>query len=206
MGSMLFMIVIIALMIAMMWGSSRKNKQQQAAVQDFRQSLQPGDEVATTTGLLGKVVSVDLEKEQVVIDSEGSQSRWRIQAITKPPIVPAYVHDDEVDENGNPLPEQVEGQSEDADVPVEVTDADDNAADNADGEDNVADDTATGNLAASESKEETETQSDSESEPEDESDKAKTAEKSDDADESDVAKDFDESKESEASDSTSAKS
>ncbi|WP_445338890.1 preprotein translocase subunit YajC [Bifidobacterium sp. ESL0822] len=204
MGSMIFMIVIIALMIAMMWGSSRKSKQQQAAVQDFRESLQPGDEVATTTGLLGKVVSVDLEKEQVVIDSEGSQSRWRIQAITRPPIVPAYVHDDEVDENGNPLPEQVEGQSEDADAPAEVTAAedDDNAGDNADGEETAADDTATQNFAASEDKSEAESQS----EPENESDKAKTAEKSEDAADADASKDSDESKESEASDSTSAKS
>ncbi|MBH9979560.1 MULTISPECIES: preprotein translocase subunit YajC [Bifidobacterium] len=204
MGSMIFMIVIIALMIAMMWGSSRKSKQQQAAVQDFRESLQPGDEVATTTGLLGKVVSVDLEKEQVVIDSEGSQSRWRIQAITRPPIVPAYVHDDEVDENGNPLPEQVEGQSEDADAPAEVTAAedDDNASDNADGEETAADDTATQNFAASEDKGEAESQS----EPENESDKAKTAEKSEDAADADASKDSDESKESETSDSTSAKS
>ena len=195
MGSMIFMIVIIALMIAMMWGSSRKSKQQQAAVQDFRQSLQPGDEVATTTGLLGKVVSVDLEKEQVVIDSEGSQSRWRIQAITKPPIVPAYVHDDEVDENGNPLPEQVEGQSEDADAPAEVT---------------AADDTATQNFAASEGKDDAQSKSsDSEPEPEDESDKARTAEKSDDAADSEASKDSDASEESdtsEAPDSTSTKS
>lgn len=179
MGSMIFMIVIIALMIAMMWGSSRKSKQQQAAVQDFRQSLQPGDEVATTTGLLGKVVSVDLEKEQVVIDSEGSQSRWRIQAITKPPIVPAYIHDDEVDENGNPLPEN-------ADAPAEVTDSEDTAADD----------------AATEGKDEAESRSDSEPEPEDESDKAETEdeEKSDEADESEASED------SKASDSTSAKS
>ena len=192
MGSMIFMIVIIALMIAMMWGSSRKSKQQQAAVQDFRQSLQPGDEVATTTGLLGKVVSVDLEKEQVVIDSEGSQSRWRIQAITKPPIVPAYIHDDEVDENGNPLPEQVEGQAEDADAPAEVTDV----------EDTDTDDAATEDSAASEGKDEAESRSDSEPEPEDESDKAETEdeEKSDEADESEASED------SKASDSTSAKS
>lgn len=113
MESMLFMIVIIALMILMMWVSGRKSKQQQTAIQDFRQSLKPGDEVATSTGLLGKIASVDQEKEQVVIDSEGSLSRWRIQAITKPPIVPAYVHDDEVDEDGNPLPE-VENEQDDS--------------------------------------------------------------------------------------------
>ena len=188
MGSMIFMIVIIALMIAMMWGSSRKSKQQQAAVQDFRQSLQPGDEVATTTGLLGKVVSVDLEKEQVVIDSEGSQSRWRIQAITKPPIVPAYIHDDEVDENGNPLPE-------DADAPAEVTAAeeDDKASDNADGEE----------TAASEGKDDAEAKSGTQPDPEDESDKEETAEKSDDTDESDASK---AAKASKTSDSTSTKS
>ena len=199
MGSMIFMIVIIALMIAMMWGSSRKSKQQQAAVQDFRQSLQPGDEVATTTGLLGKVVSVDLEKEQVVIDSEGSQSRWRIQAITKPPIVPAYVHDDEVDENGNPLPEQDDDQSKDADAPVLVTDAD--------GNETASDDTAAQDSQDSdeesdkgEHKNADESGSNPEQKSEGESDKTETAEKSDDADGSEASKD------SESSDSTSAKS
>ncbi|RBP99284.1 preprotein translocase subunit YajC [Bifidobacterium xylocopae] len=108
MSSMFFLIVLIALMFGMTWWSSRKNKQRQGQVQDFRQTLKPGVEVATASGLLGKVVSVDLEKEQVVVDSEGSLSRWRIQAITKPPVVPAYVHDDEVDEEGNPLPEPEE--------------------------------------------------------------------------------------------------
>ena len=196
MGSMIFMIVIIALMIAMMWGSSRKSKQQQAAVQDFRQSLQPGDEVATASGLLGKIVSVDLEKEQVVIDSEGSQSRWRIQAITKPPIVPAYVHDDEVDENGNPLPEQDDDQSKDADAPVLVTDADGN-------------ETASDDTAAQDSDEESdkgehknagESRSNPEQKSEGESDKTETAEKSDDANGSEASTDSD------SSDSTSAKS
>ena len=199
MGSMIFMIAIIALMIAMMWGSSRKSKQQQAAVQDFRQSLQPGDEVATASGLLGKIVSVDLEKEQVIIDSEGSQSRWRIQAITQPPIVPAYVHDDEVDENGNPLPEQDDDQSKDADAPVLVTDAD--------GNETASDDTAAQDSQDSdeesdkgEHKNADESGSNPEQKSEGESDKTETAEKSDDANGSEASKD------SESSDSTSAKS
>ncbi|BDR53039.1 hypothetical protein KIM372_09460 [Bombiscardovia nodaiensis] len=103
-SSMLFLILIIVLMFGMTWWSSRKNKQRQGDVETFRRSLEPGTPVATASGLLGTIVSVDLEKEQVVVDSEGTKSRWRIQAITKPPIVPAYVHDDEVDEQGNPLP------------------------------------------------------------------------------------------------------
>ncbi|MCH4160200.1 MAG: preprotein translocase subunit YajC [Bifidobacterium sp.] len=98
-----FMIVVIVFMVALMWWQSRKSKQQQSKVQDFRQSLQPGTLVATFSGLIGTVVSVDLDKDQIVIDSEGTQSRWRIQAITEPPVVPAYVSDDEVDEEGNPL-------------------------------------------------------------------------------------------------------
>lgn len=114
MGSFLVMIIIIAVMFAFMWFSNRKVKQQQSEVQDFRQSLEPGTEVSTNSGLLGTVVSVDLEKEQVVIDSDGSKSRWQLRAITKPPIVPAYVHDDEVDEEGNPLPvkEGEEGEAQ----------------------------------------------------------------------------------------------
>lgn len=109
-SSMLFLILIIVLMFAMTWWSSKKTKQRQQSLESFRTSLKPGQEVSTASGLLGTVVSIDLEKEQVVIDSEGTKSRWRIQAITEPPIVPAYVHDDEVDEQGNP--KQVSSDSE----------------------------------------------------------------------------------------------
>ncbi|MBT1178819.1 preprotein translocase subunit YajC [Bifidobacterium vespertilionis] len=130
--SMLFMIVILVFMIGMMWWQSKKAKKQQAKVNDFRESLQPGTEVATYSGLLGKIVSVDLEKEQAVIDSEGSLSRWRLQALTEPPIVPAYVHDDEVDEYGNRLEDKADDQSQqdadEAQKPIEAT-AEQNAKD-----------------------------------------------------------------------------
>ncbi|MCI1635739.1 preprotein translocase subunit YajC [Bifidobacterium sp.] len=122
-----FMIVVIVFMVALMWWQSRKSKQQQSKVQDFRQSLQPGTLVATFSGLIGTVVSVDLDKDQIVIDSEGTQSRWRIQAITEPPVVPAYVSDDEVDEEGNPLvpseeteQAQLPTQSASAQEPIDV--------------------------------------------------------------------------------------
>ncbi|MCI1901686.1 MAG: preprotein translocase subunit YajC [Bifidobacteriaceae bacterium] len=100
----LMMIVIVVVMIGFMWWQSRKQKQRQQQQTDWRTSLAPGEEVATVSGLLGKVKEVDAEHDQIVIDSEGSLSRWRIQAITKPPVVPAYVSDDDVDEQGNPLP------------------------------------------------------------------------------------------------------
>lgn len=112
-GSYIWIIFIIA-MFALLWWQSRQQKKQQDKVKDFRESLQPGTPVATLSGLLGTIESVDLDHDSVVIDSEGSLSKWRIQAITEPPIIPAYVSDDEVDENGNPL------NTDDADSSSEV--------------------------------------------------------------------------------------
>ena len=71
-SSMLFMIILLIAMIGLMVWTSRKQKKQQSQVQDFRQTLKEGDPVATVGGLLGTVHSVDLEHDEVVIDSEGS--------------------------------------------------------------------------------------------------------------------------------------
>lgn len=98
----MFLIVIIVVMFGMMFWQSKKAKQQ-AERQDFRANLQPGTEVITIGGVIGKVVSVDTEYEEIVIDSEGSQIRFGFNAISREYVRPAYVHDDEVDENGNPL-------------------------------------------------------------------------------------------------------
>lgn len=72
----MFPIVIIVVMFGMMFWQSKKAKQQQAERQDFRANLQPGTEVITIGGVIGKVVSVDTEYEEIVIDSEGSQIRF----------------------------------------------------------------------------------------------------------------------------------
>ena len=100
----LFFIVILVVMIGLMFWQSKKAKQQQAERKDFRSNLQPGTEIITIGGIIGKVVSVDTEYEEIVIDSEGSQLRFGFNAISREYVRPAYVHDDEVDENGNPLP------------------------------------------------------------------------------------------------------
>ncbi len=111
----IFLIVIIVVMFAMMFWQSRKAKQQQSERQDFRANLQPGTEIITIGGVIGKVVSVDTEYEEIVIDSEGSKLRFGFNAISREYVRPAYVHDDEVDENGNPLPseedESAQGES-----------------------------------------------------------------------------------------------
>ncbi|MFZ2401074.1 MAG: preprotein translocase subunit YajC, partial [Bifidobacterium adolescentis] len=95
-------------MFGMMFWQSKKAKQQQAERQNFRSSLQPGTEVITIGGIIGKVVSVDTEYEEIVVDSEGSQLRFGFNAISREYVRPAYVHDDEVDENGNPLSKEDE--------------------------------------------------------------------------------------------------
>ena len=104
----LFLVVLIVVMFGMMFWQSKKAKQQQAERQDFRSSLKPGTEVITIGGIIGKVVSVDTEYEEIVVDSEGSQLRFGFNAISREYVRPAYVHDDEVDENGNPLSKEDE--------------------------------------------------------------------------------------------------
>ena len=104
----MFLIVIMVVMFGMMFWQSKKAKQQQAERQDFRSNLQPGTEVITIGGIIGKVVSVDTEYEEIVVDSEGSQLRFGFNAISREYVRPAYVHDDEVDENGNPLSKEDE--------------------------------------------------------------------------------------------------
>lgn len=62
--------------------------------------------------MIGKVVEVDEQYEEIVIDSEGSRLRFGFNAIAREYVRPAYVSDDEVDENGNPLTD------EDAETPA----------------------------------------------------------------------------------------
>ena len=115
----IFLIVIVVAMFGMMFWQSKKAKQQQAERQDFRANLQPGTEVITIGGVIGKVVSVDTEYEEIVIDSEGSQIRFGFNAISREYVRPAYVHDDEVDENGNPLPVDSADEDPVAQEPIE---------------------------------------------------------------------------------------
>ena len=115
----IFLIVIIVVMFGMMFWQSKKAKQQKAERQDFRANLQPGTEVITIGGVIGKVVSVDTEYEEIVIDSEGSQIRFGFNAISREYVRPAYVHDDEVDENGNPLSTDSSDEAQAAQEPIE---------------------------------------------------------------------------------------
>ncbi|MBD9020165.1 MAG: preprotein translocase subunit YajC [Bifidobacterium breve] len=106
------LVVMIVVFGGMMWWQSKKSKQAQREKQDFRRNLQPGTEVITIGQVIGKVVEVDEQYEEIVIDSEGSRLRFGFNAIAREYVRPAYVSDDEVDENGNPLTD------EDAETPA----------------------------------------------------------------------------------------
>lgn len=120
----IMLIVIVVVFGGMMWWQSKKAKQQQQEKQDFRRNLQPGTEVITIGQVIGNVVEVDEQYEEIVIDSEGSKLRFGFNAIAREYIRPAYVSDDEVDENGNPLPDEdteAPANDEAGQVPIEAS-------------------------------------------------------------------------------------
>ena len=113
MQSSLFLGVVIIAFFGMMIWQSKKAKEQQQERKDFRANLQPGTEVITGQ-VIGKVVEVDNQYDEIVIDTEGTKMRFALNAIAREYVRPAYVSDDEVDEYGNPLPQNELETSEEA--------------------------------------------------------------------------------------------
>ena len=105
MQSSLFLGVVIIAFFGMMIWQSKKAQEQQQERKDFRANLQPGTEVITIGQVIGKVVEVDNQYDEIVIDTEGTKMRFALNAIAREYVRPAYVSDDEVDEYGNPLPQ-----------------------------------------------------------------------------------------------------
>lgn len=116
-------IILIGLLGAMWYMSSRSRKTQQRAV-EFRNNLKPGDEVMTHSGLLGTVVDVD--GDTITLESlPGSQSRWIRAAIAKliePPTEVADV-DDDADEADDDADD--EGYDDEIEVPDDLSSLDD---------------------------------------------------------------------------------
>lgn len=108
----LFLIILLVFMIGMMFFQTRKAKQQQEERKNFWSNLAPGTEVVTIGGLIGKVVEVDEQYEEIVLDSEGTLLRFTFRAVSREYVRPAYVSDDDVDENGNPIDHSADQQDE----------------------------------------------------------------------------------------------
>ena len=103
-----------------MWWQSRSAKKRQTELQDFRQSLEPGTEVVSIGGVIGKVVSLDTKYEEIVIDSDGSLVRFTLSSISKVYERPAFIDDDQVDDTADDDAADDGTVVDDADDDVEV--------------------------------------------------------------------------------------
>ena len=79
----LFLIILLVFMIGMMFFQTRKAKQQQEERKNFWSNLAPGTEIVTIGGLIGKVVEVDEQYEEIVLDSEGTLLRFTFRAMMR---------------------------------------------------------------------------------------------------------------------------
>ncbi|MFR0589901.1 preprotein translocase subunit YajC [Bifidobacterium apri] len=89
------MIVILILFIFMMWMSSRRMKKQQKQQQEeLREAMVPGTLVVLRGGIIATIVSVDEKYEEVVVDSEGSRLRFKLNAVAGKYVRPAFIDDE----------------------------------------------------------------------------------------------------------------
>lgn len=94
------MIVILILFIFMMWMSSRRMKKQQKQQQEeLREAMVPGTLVALRGGIIATIVSVDEKYEEIVVDSEGSRLRFKLNAVAGKYVRPAFIDDDETSQD-----------------------------------------------------------------------------------------------------------
>ena len=68
--------LLLVVMVAMFFFTSRSNKKQEKQAQDMRDSLQVGDEITTIGGIIGKVVSI--KEETLVLETSHDRTRIRI--------------------------------------------------------------------------------------------------------------------------------
>ena len=68
--------LLLVVMVAMFWFTSRSNKKQEKQAQNMRDSLSVGDEITTIGGIIGKVVSI--KEETLVLETSHDRTRIRI--------------------------------------------------------------------------------------------------------------------------------
>jgi len=81
-GSSSFLLIFMALAVVGLFFMNSRARKRQAAATEFRSTLQPGQEVMTSSGMFGTVVAVDGDKV-TLISSGGQESVWLLAAIAK---------------------------------------------------------------------------------------------------------------------------
>jgi preprotein translocase subunit YajC len=96
-------IIILALLLAGMIAFTRRNRARAAAAdQQRRQSLAPGSEVMTTSGLYGTVVAINHEEDSVLLSiAPGVEVRWTIAALRSVVELPPRYRD-AIDDDASP--------------------------------------------------------------------------------------------------------
>ena len=74
-GGMAMPIIMILMLVAMWWFTSRSQKKRDQEAQNMRDSLQVGDEVTTIGGIIGKVVSI--KEETFVLETTKDRTKIR---------------------------------------------------------------------------------------------------------------------------------
>lgn len=92
------LIILVVAMVCMMMFQTRNAKKRQAEMRSFHESLEPGTEIITIGGIIGKIVSIDTQYEEIVIDSEGSLMRVSFRAVNRLYVRPAFISDEEAEE------------------------------------------------------------------------------------------------------------
>ena len=82
-GSMLFPILMFAVVIVMFVVMGRKQKKQDKEIADMRNGLRVGDEVTTTGGIVGRIVQVKEETVVVETSRDGTKIRFLKSAIAR---------------------------------------------------------------------------------------------------------------------------
>ncbi|MBR3876078.1 MAG: preprotein translocase subunit YajC [Clostridia bacterium] len=74
-GGMAMPIIMILMLVAMWWFTSRSQKKRDQEAQNMRDGLQVGDEVTTIGGIIGKVVSI--KEETFVLETTKEKTHIR---------------------------------------------------------------------------------------------------------------------------------
>lgn len=82
-GSMLFPILMFAVIVVMFVFMGRKQKKQDKEIADMRNGLRVGDEVTTTGGIVGRIVQVKEETVVVETSRDGTKIRFLKSAIAR---------------------------------------------------------------------------------------------------------------------------
>lgn len=96
-------IIILALLLAGMIAFTRRNRTRAAvADQQRRQSLTPGSEVMTTSGLYGTVVAINHQDDSVLLSiAPGVEVKWTIAALRAVTELPSQYRD-AIDDGASP--------------------------------------------------------------------------------------------------------